>query len=978
MDKRNADLETALYETAGKQGDQLDKSQSDDFQELTDTFLSGDSSILFEKKFSEKLPHYLFEIHERDEESLFHELLNKLGACSLDETVAIREKSLMVLSVLNTLSIPVGAFDISRSLFPILLRWLEKETVYVVGFALICQQLQRIGVEMLRNEHRMEVEELLTLIEKIQNGDLPKNDIIKNMVGMVSNHIISQEVYKSDVGEVETETVREPEQYQTTGNDDPSRNFLTRAVREFSAGNDSLLHSEEFKKHFPHFISELYKNNEEAKGQQYLQRIAECAQSKTVVKREKALVILAVMNNLALTSSNLKLMRDLFALQVDWLEFESVYVVGFASICQQLQRMALDLLRNDYWGDVEPLLEIIYQIENKKIERNEVITKMTGNIREYIASQDILEKIVNLKKDELVNKPAFAQDIVKYFGRSAVLFLLEHLVRNQDKEDCQNIIKLLPGAGDIVPILVDCLKDDPPWYVIKNVLCLIAEINDSKLYYLVEPYLEHEDLRVQQQALMCITHLGGPEMLKRLKDALNIVNDELKGKVVTQLGNYDGEDLADILLDLLFKKKDEHSPQAIKLQVSLCVVLRSFPYPGVVNLLNHYAKQRRDQGLEEDIIHWTLEQTLRILEPKIRHLRCSEDEDVAVVTYDFNPETEQGVKKIVQALFVKAEKIALEGQREQAGEFLFKKVVDAAREKDFEAAEMISEKILAVDPNALPKLIRAGEIIEEEKSTSITKHHLEIWNTLYEDMTTEEFNAFYFSMRSERYETDDIIVKSGEMDPSLYFFNSGEVRMICHCDNQETFLKKIKPGEVAGVGQFFSASVWTVTLIATGFVRLQVLEKEKFYSLIREFPDMESKLRDFCVIYDTVPELVRMSGSDRREFPRYEVSVKVSSMLLDPYGNKGKRTFVGEMIDISCGGLSFYIRLAKKSHVSKLLGRQIICEIKLNKQDTLKCYGMVVRAKVNDILGGDVSVHVKNFRKIDYTKVLEVAALRSG
>ena len=57
--------------------------------------------------------------------------------------------------------------------------------------------------------------------------------------------------------------------------------------------------------------------------------------------------------------------------------------------------------------------------------------------------------------------------------------------------------------------------------------------------------------------------------------------------------------------------------------------------------------------------------------------------------------------------------------------------------------------------------------------------------------------------------------------------------------------------------------------------------------------------------FDIIPDLVRMAGSDRREYPRYPVSLIINNMLLDPFGQTGKKTFRGEMIDISKGGLGF-------------------------------------------------------------------------
>ncbi len=952
-----------------------EKAVAGEFERAVHSFTKGDDSLLSRKEFLEKLPHHILESIQTSNDNTAFALIERLEECVLSETVAVREKALMVIAVLNNLTLVAGNFLLMRKLALLLIKWLEIETVYLVGFAVICQQLQRIGLELIRNDFRQEAEALLEVTGKIEDGTLKKNAIIKNMVSKIKEQILAHGILEKHIQKNDENEYFAEEPKKINKGLDESK--YVKCFHEFRGGDDSHLHRKEFVEKLPHHIMELFRAGDEKISFSFIDRLDECTKSNNVAKREKALMVIAILNNLCLSAGNLQLLRMIFRLLVKWLENETVYLVGFAVVCQQLQQIALEILRNEFWQDAEELLEVIYKIDNGILVKNDIIKNMTGNIREYIASQDVLEKLVFIHDEATENKPDIANNIVKYFGRTAILFLLEKVVFSEDKEDCLKLMKLLPGSGDVLPVLLECLKNDPPWHVIKNVICLVAEIGDPALFNIVEPYLEYPDIRVQQQVLICINKMGGPDMLKRLKESLVKIDDDLKSNLVRQLGQYESEDLSDILLDLLFKQKDSSNPVAEKLQLTICVALRAYPYPSVVNLLKHFAKQRKEQKGSDDRIFWSVDETIKLLEPKIRHTRSSEDENISAVSFETDDEADLGAKRIVHTILTKAKQLVAKGDRERAGEFLFKKAAEAAREKDFQTAEMLSDKILHINPNALPKLIRVGEIIEQEKSSSITGHHLEIWNKLYEDMTTEEFNAFYFSMRNERYNGDEVVVNSGETDPCLYFINSGIVRMTCQCGDKETFLKRLQPGDVAGVEQFFSSSVWTVSLIAQNLVRLQVLGKNKFNALTKEFPDIESKIRDFCVLYETIPELIRMSGNDRREFARYEVSVLVSSILLDPYGSKGKRAFKGEMIDISRGGLSFYIRVSKKENVKLLLGKQIQSEIRLSETEILKCHGVVVGAKFSELIEQDISVHVKLYRKIDQAEVIQVTRLQS-
>ncbi|MCP3899543.1 MAG: cyclic nucleotide-binding domain-containing protein [Desulfobacteraceae bacterium] len=935
---------------------------------------NGDFSLFLNETFLQKFPHYLFQLFTDGKEIEFGTYNILLLQFLLNNDVKIREKTLRVIAVVNTIAIKSQNVVVLNLIAANLMVWLEKETEYLVGYAVICKQLEIIGPILLDNGHRDKVENLINLINEIEAGNLPKNAIITQMVVKVREEI-SQSTGSNKVENIQKNDGIKLDKIQKISEkyNDSVKDFSS-LIRRFLEGSEAPLQQKSFTEKLPHFFFDLHTNNLMDEADSILGRLEELILGEKVNTREKGLMVIAVINNLSLASVNLDLLQKLFEILLLWLEKETVYIVGYAVICKQLQQIGLELVRNDYWSEAESLLEIIYNIENDIVKKNLIIKNMMASLREYIASQDVLEKLIRISSDNSIEKPSIVNNFVKYFGRSASLYLLEKVVSSNEEEDCVKIMNLLPGSGEVVPVLQDCLDNDPPWYVIKNVICIISQLGDPKHYIIIEPFLEHPDLRVQQRVINCITKLGGTDMIQRMKHALSTVDDELKGRLIMHLEKYQSEDISDFLLDLLFKKKDKTDLSSEKIQLIICVALRSFPYPGVINFLKHYAKLRKQKKGGHDRILWTVDETIKILEPRVRHIRSSEDENVASVSFESDPVEETGINKIVQKILDSANRFVQEGNREEAAEYLFKKSVESAMEKDFLTAEILSEKIINVNPNALPKMIRAGEIIEEEKSSSITASHLEVWDNLYEDMITEEFNAFYFAMKNARFNAGETIIVTGETDPSLYFINSGTVRMTCKCGDDETFLKRLHPGDVAGVGQFFSSSVWTVTLTAQNLTRIQILEKDKWFGLINEYPGIESKLKDFCVFYDTVPELVRMSGNDRREFARYEVSMMVSSTFYDAYGQKGKRTVRGEMIDISRGGLAFYIRISKKENVKHLLGKHIVSEIQLDKNEKIQCHGTIVGARNNELIEEDVSIHVKLYRKIENAQVERVIA----
>ena len=598
-------------------------------------------------------------------------------------------------------------------------------------------------------------------------------------------------------------------------------------------------------------------------------------------------------------------------------------------------------------------------------------------MQESLATKDNLEYLINCYlKDARENKRVAAK-ILTTLGRRSIIYLINQLMHSTDKNTRLQLVKLIPDAGAaVIPILKDCLQKKPPWYVVRNIVFIFSELNDTSFYEIVQPYLAHRDIRVQQQVLSCITKISGDNLQERLLESLQYLHDDLKIKVVMQFGQA-GEDknLVNALVQLLQSRKAFLEESAGELIVKICVALKSSPQKEVVDALNELLEEQKDCTDKTDPITVAALDALSVVEPKYRHTTQTSIGSSDSYDDEYNFDNPDVNNPSILAIDQSIEEYLAQGDLEKAGGKLFSNAVNAARNKDFITAELLRDKLLDINPLALTEVIKLGEIIEEEKNSTINNHHISVWSGLYEKMSTEEFNALYYAMRHASYSPEEVIVKTGENDSSLYFVNSGAVTLSCQCDNKESFLKRLQPGEVIGVGPFFSVSLWTVSMTAQTATQVHVLSRRKFLELKKSHPKIERKLEEFCTKYDTVPELLKMSGSDRRESARYSIAVMVKNILLDPYGNAGKKTFRGELIDISKGGLCFSIKISSRENARLLLGRQIITEITLGDGNILKCFGVIVGVKFHELEVHDFSVHVKFFRNLEQVDFKQVINL---
>ncbi len=291
---------------------------------------------------------------------------------------------------------------------------------------------------------------------------------------------------------------------------------------------------------------------------------------------------------------------------------------------------------------------------------------------------------------------------------------------------------------------------------------------------------------------------------------------------------------------------------------------------------------------------------------------------------------------------------------------LFDLIVEYAREKDFKKAEALHERLYEVDPMALTEIVRSGEIIEEEKTQSLDREHLDIWSDLYGDLSTSEGNALYYSMKTKIFEAGEPIMEQGRLNSRLYFINKGEVKAIYNQEGKEVIFQTLGMGDVVGQDPFFSATVCTVSMIALGSVKVNYLETDVLKKWKTDAPALESKLFDYCIKHDRIKKALEAKKIERRADRRVAVSGKVVFQLLDKSG-KSLGQGRGALMDISAGGLSFLIKSSKKESIRMLLGRrvQVIFDLWLKNQNVRKIVQEASLIAAQPLLFDEYSLHAK-------------------
>lgn len=280
-----------------------------------------------------------------------------------------------------------------------------------------------------------------------------------------------------------------------------------------------------------------------------------------------------------------------------------------------------------------------------------------------------------------------------------------------------------------------------------------------------------------------------------------------------------------------------------------------------------------------------------------------------------------------------------------AVQLLVKLIEKSAKDKKFDLAESLRERLFEVDAMALNEIVKTGEIIEAEKNSAIDKDHLNTWAGLYAKLTVEETNALFYGMKLVSHPANHMVFKQGEMRSRLYLVDNGQLKMFYRQEDKAVLLKTLGPGDLFGDEAFFFADAFcTTSVITDSNVKLRVLLKSDLDQMAEKTAGLEAKLNDYCRSLESVADLLKTKKLERRVDRRLCLPGKVLVQMLDDKNQAAGKPFRGELLDISVSGLAFLMKTTQKAS-SVLLGRSLKMQLtfeELASDLKICCRGIVL------------------------------------
>ncbi|MBU1566572.1 MAG: hypothetical protein KJ630_13210 [Proteobacteria bacterium] len=682
-----------------------------------------------------------------------------------------------------------------------------------------------------------------------------------------------------------------------------------RGVIDLENNRFEILKNSEFVEKLIEYLFTSYQTGPEENVIKVLEKVGSCACCDDNELRERAVFILSIFTEkISEEQHSPEFLVSISRLMVSWLQIETDYLSGFQFICLQLQKMLQKMLRMGLWYQTEKLIIVLSQIQKGVVQKNNLIRQTISMVHSSLAEEAFLKSLVDVYLDKAEDRRDIAQCLLLHFGSKAAAVLVQCLIDCKDKEKRFSLIEFIPLTGRVaLPVFDLCLKQNPPWYVVRNLIIIISRMEDPKLYEMVRPYLSHKDIRVQLQVLNCITKLGGTQMRARLLEALPCINDELKQQVVVQLGNMGGKDVDTALCALLEKRGKFANHIQDELVLTIIMKIKNKHSDQAVKVIKKLKAERIQRFGEGDRIFQAAQDALQSMA-----LNNSGNK-----TPGKHPSAYSDIFKVPVAT------------EEEIGSLLNGNLPAA---QDELALPPPPPSILSKDDEIQPVAERSNlpskkDIIQAADPSSAI--HFTIWAKLYEEMSNEEFTALHAALSLKTYLPDEMIVSRGDLQAPLFFFDNGTVNLVRNQKGEEIYLSPVGAGDLIGSDIFLTGETWNLSLYARDLVRARLFNLENLMKLQVDLPNLAEKIFTFCSGHDVVQSLLRVlddsarAGTENVRIQRGDGHKKSTDAQLRK----------GTILRKLKGGLCFTLPVHASEKISVLLEKELRLSVRLSTGD---------------------------------------------
>ena len=236
---------------------------------------------------------------------------------------------------------------------------------------------------------------------------------------------------------------------------------------------------------------------------------------------------------------------------------------------QATERRMEGMTTQHNWEGMSSLLDTI----RRRLEREtnpEVVTQLNDTL-DHIGTDTAMRGLI----DESVQQPdnlERVRRVVSQLGGRALRPLIAALKNATSIQERARLMQLLREFGNIeLPLLLQELRENNPWYVYRNLLQVLAEVGNEDALGAVSKMIHHADPRVRSEAVMAAVRIAREKAAPYLLEGMNDDVPDVRARAVSLVGICPQPNIEEQVLRLLQPRMGREEPPGVQLAAALAL-----------------------------------------------------------------------------------------------------------------------------------------------------------------------------------------------------------------------------------------------------------------------------------------------------------------------------------------------------------------------------------------------------------------------
>jgi len=182
------------------------------------------------------------------------------------------------------------------------------------------------------------------------------------------------------------------------------------------------------------------------------------------------------------------------------------------------------------------------------------------DVLEIFSEKDFVHEVLDTSNTWGKENLFYITELIKKIGHPFIEPLLDRLAEEQNRQLRHYFLELLPGLGDAVKNSAIRRLNDPRWFVIRNLVIVLRNLNDPSVAGSLHSILEHPHPRVRDEVLRTLIKFNDPSAKRILLHEMESNDSNRRLKAITLAGMTRHREASPKLLEFLnLRGLDKHT-----------------------------------------------------------------------------------------------------------------------------------------------------------------------------------------------------------------------------------------------------------------------------------------------------------------------------------------------------------------------------------------------------------------------------------